>query len=685
MPMHTLQGAFTSGELSPSLTARVDLAKYQQGCKLLRNMLVQPHGGAVKRPGFLLLDSLPADAVLIPFVFNVDQAYCLVFGERWLRVARADGMIMNGASPYQIASPFTLEQARRLSYAQSADVLFLACQGVAPYRLKRYGHASWVFEPMNFSCPIAPPASVSGQFVNQAKKDNGDIQEAQCTTPYTYAVTALDAGGKESAISGGWNVTGPASNNWRSGDYIDVWWSSVAGATEYRIYKSEFSGRFGYVTASTGNSFRDYNVAAVLSDGPPKWKNPFPDGDYPATVCFFEQRLIFASTPKRPQTVWLSRSGDYDNFSASTPLKADDSVELTIASNEVSSVRWMMPLRSLVIGASGMEWEMASSEGALTAKTVKMTPQSYRGSAALRALIIGNTILHVTRSGREVRDLKYDFGADSYGGTDRTILAAHLLEDRRIMAWTYQPAPDAIIWAVRDDGVLLGMTFQAEHEVFAWHQHTTEGRFKTVCSVPNSSDDALYAVVERNGRYYLEVMAPRFDGLDTARCVYLDNAMLYEGAPVKILSGLSHLEGKTVGVLADGAVQGRRKVTGGKVELDSAARMAVVGLPFDADLETMPCELQTESGASVGRKKYINAVNVFFKDTVTARIGSSGGNLENIKWRTTEAHGAPLKPHTGSFRVVLPVHAQNVATVQVRSDEPLPMTVLAIVPELDVK
>ncbi len=685
MPIHGLQGAFTSGELSPSLIARIDLAKYQQGCKTLRNMYVQPHGGAVKRPGFLLLDSLPGDAALIPFVFNVDQAYCLAFGNKWLRVAMNGGMVNKDGAIYQIASPYTLAQAKKLSIAQSGDVLFIACAGVVPYRLMRYGHADWRFEAMSFACPINPPATVSGEFVNGAQKDDGSAQVAQCTTPYTYSVASVNAAGKESVISSGWDVTGPASNNWRSGDYIDVTWSAVAGAVEYRVYKAEFGGRPGYVATAGGTTFRDYNVSPVFSDGPPAWENPFPNGDYPSVVCFFEQRLIFASSAKRPQTIWMSRSGDYDNFSRSSPIKADDGVELTLASNEVSSMCWMTALRSLVMGSTGMEWEMASSEGALTAKTVKVTPQSYRGSAALRALIIGNTILHITRSGREVRDLKYDFGADSYGGTDRTILAAHLLADRRIVAWTYQPAPEGIIWAVRDDGVLLGMTFQQEHEVFAWHRHDTQGSFLNVCSVPSGQDDTLYAVIKRNKVFYLEAMAQRFDGVDTARCVYLDSALQYEGEPAKIISGLDHLEGKKVGVLADGAVQAERLVANGRVELDSKAIAATIGLPYDAELETMPCEIQGQDGTSVSRKKYINAVDVFFKDTVTAKVGASTGRMENIRWRTNEPHGSPLRPRTGTFRAMLPSLAENAATVRVLSDEPLPMTVLAIVPEMEVK
>lgn len=685
-PFTTLQGAFTSGELSPSLTARVDLSKYQQGCKTLRNFLVQPHGGAVKRPGFLLMDLLPEEAALIPFAFNASQSYCLVFGENRLRVANSRGMILGANNlPYEIESPYTLEQAKTLSYAQSGDVLFLACQGVPPHKLSRLGHAAWRFEAMNFTCPLPPPADVSGAGHNEAQKSDGAAQKWQLSTPYEYVITAVNAEGRESEASEGWKFTGPASNCWYSGDYVRVTWSAVPGAEEYRVYKKEFGGRPGFL-ASTGDlAYNDYNCRPLLSDGPPIWKDPFAGEDYPAVVCFFEQRLVFASTTKRPQTIWMSKSGAYDNFSCSSPLKADDSLELTIAANEVSSIRWMLPLRSLVLGGAGMEWEVASSEGAFTARTAKVTPQSYRGSAALRALVVGNILLHVARSGREVRDLKYDFGADSYGGTDRTILAAHLFEDRRIVSWTYQPSPDSIIWAAADDGTLLGMTFQPEHEVFAWHQHRTDGEFLSVCSVPGNDSDTLFAVVRRQGKHCLEVMAPRMRGQDVPGCVHLDSALQYRGAPVTSLSGLDHLEGREVGILADGASHARRVVRDGKVFLDNPSRDVTAGLLYEADLETMPVEITGSEGTSVGRKKYVNAVNVLFRNTVTAKVGCSFSRLEEVRWRTTEPYGKAPGIYSGAHRVVVPERARSTTSICIRSDSPLPMTVLAIMPEVEVK
>lgn len=685
----TLQPAFTSGELAPSLQARVDLSKYSQGCRTLRNFKVQPHGGAVKRPGFVLLDELPAEAVLLRFVFNNDQAYCLVFGEKWLRFFTHDGPVLDsGGAVYQIDSPYTLAQARDLSVAQSGDILFIACWGVVPQKLKRLDHNKWQFEEMTFDPPLAAPEKPTARFTNGAVKSDGSNSAAQLVTPYTYYVTAVDEDGKESEMSPGVDFKGPSSNNWQAGDYMTITWPAVAEAKEYRLYKSEFGGRPGYIAMITDLLYQDYNMAPSLTEGAPKYENPFPENDYPGVVSFFEQRLIFASSPNRPQTIWMSKSGDYGNFGKYNPLTDDAPLELTIASQEVSSMCWMATLRSLVLGSSGMEWEIAANadSAAFSAKTARARPQSYIGSAKLSPIIVGNTVLHVARSGSQVRDLKYDFGADSYAGTDCSIMAAHLLERYRIVSWTYQQHPDSIVWTVRADGVLLGLTYQAEHQVFAWHRHDTQGEFLSVCSVPYGHDDDLFAVIRRSGRYFVERMAERHIDGDYSMSVFLDCALVYDDPdrPLTTVRGLGHLEGLTVGILANGAAEAPRQVRGGAVTLDQPASRVIIGLEYVADLESMPVEIVSQEGSSVGRKKYINAVSILFHEAVNAKTGTSFDRLETIKWRSTEQFGEAPRPFSGVKNVVLPTLAENVVTVCIRSDDPTPMTVLALMPQMKV-
>ncbi|MDR1947618.1 MAG: hypothetical protein LBQ51_10715 [Desulfovibrio sp.] len=744
-PGTALQGAFTSGVLAPSLQARVDLDTYVRGCRTLKNFLVQAHGGAVKRPGFELLDILPGPAVLVPFVFNLDQAYCLAFGEQWMRVATHDGFVLSGGAPYQRTSPYTLAQARELSYMQSADVLFIACRDVVPHKLKRYGHADWRFEAMSFVAPMPPPAWDSKtvtnysyakayksgqayysytvpdsnpedgynnsytayvpinydlyqqtatdtwvpniQFVNGAKMSDGSTSPAQLTTPYTYFVTAVDADGKESELSAGADITGPASNNWQGGDYIVMSWQAVAGAVEYRVYKATFGGRPGYI-ATTGNlSYNDYNTSPSISEGAPKYEDPFPNGDYPGTVSIFEQRLVFASSRNRPQTIWMSKSGDYDNFAKYEPIGADSPLELTIASPEVTGIDWIASLRSLILGTAGTEWEIsARGEEAFSGKNAHATAQSYWGSSLKRVITIGNAILHVSSSGRQVRNLQYDFTSDSYGGTDLSILAAHLLEDAGITDWAYQKYPDSIVWAVREDGVLLGLTFQNEHKVAAWHHHETQGNFRAVCSIPHGYDYSLFAVVERDEFFAFERMADRFRLSVSEQAVFMDCAVTYSGEPQREISGLDHLEGREVGIYAAGAVQAPRVVRNGIVTLDEAVSPVTVGLLYTSDLETMPVEIVGKDGTSVALPKTINVADIIFRESQGVKVGLSFGPkaMQEIPWRSKEPYGKPPAPFSGMKSVVLPALAENVATVCIRSETPTPVTVLAIVSRIKV-
>ena len=697
-PGIALQSDFTAGELSPSLMARVDLAKYSKGCRTLRNFLVQSHGPAVKRPGFELIGELPGPAVLLEFVFNNEQTYALVFGEEWMRVATHDGFVLNeDGEPYQIDTPYTLAQAGQISYAQSADVLFIACQGVVPQRLMRLAHDDWKFEAMSFTAQIASPTGLAASFVNGAKKSDDTPSPAQLVTPYTYYVTAVNKDGKEGSLSAGVAITGPSSNNWQAGDYIRVSWAAVSGAEEYRVYKSEFGGRAGYVASVGNTNWQDYNVSPSVSEGAPKYIDPFVlDGgitDYPGTVCLFEQRLVFASTPRRPQTIWMSKSGDYGNFATYTPIADDSPIELTIASQEVSSANWMVPLRSLILGTPGMEWEIAGGANAsFTAKSAKATPQSYWGSSLKRAMIIGNIILHVSSSGSQVRNLQYEFTSDSYGGTDLSILAAHLLEKQGVIDWAYQKNPDSIVWAVRDDGVLLGLTFQAEHQISAWHRHDTQGSFKAICSIPHGQEYSLFVVVERDSVFYLERMAKRYLGGATSGAVFLDCSLTYNGEPVQTLTGLEYLNEKEVGILADGAVLAPRVVRGGQIVLDSPCSVVTVGLLYTADLETMPVEIVAQNGASVGLKKQISTINVTFNESLGVKAGlcTDPGNLggvkwQEVKWRTNEPYGIAVAPFSGVKHLTMPNMAENKLSICIRSDLPTPVTVQSVMSRIEVK
>jgi hypothetical protein len=755
---------FTSGELAETLAGRVDLSKYFQGCSLLKNFKVNPHGGVVKRTGFKLLESIPGEALLIPFVFNRNQAYCLAFMENKLRFFTKDGVILKDGAPYEIDSPYTLAQAKDMSFIQSADTLFLACWMVPPTRLIRKGHDEWEFETMSFDPPLPPPewepiqtgdaplyvtrnqssvanpdydaddpesgpqffkryqvvdrsggdpddyedisetvhslqvdnpdgsSFISGAlFVNGAVKSDGSTSPAQLTTPLSYYVSAVTDEEKESELSEAATVTGPGANNWQGGDYVKLAWQAVEGAASYRIYKAEYHGRPGFIGSTTGLEYVDHNIVASISEGSPRYIHPFAVGlddegeviyGYPGVVGLFEQRLIFASSDRNPQALWLSKSGDDGNFAVYEPMMDDSSIQLTLASSEMSSFAWLAPLRSMIVGTASMEWEITASAGAFTVKTAKATPQSYIGSAKLPPIIVGNSLLHVSGSGNKVRNLKYDFGSDSYGGTDLSILANHLFRDETIVDWSYQKYPDSIIWCVGSGGGLYGLTYMEDHQIAAWHRHETAGKFLSVCSIPGGHDDSLFVVTSREGSHYVEMMA--LESAEDKYNVYLDCASIYDGPETSVISGLDHLEGREIGLLVDGAVLGREVVSGGKVTLQRPGSVVVAGLPYEATLRTMPLELASGQGATLGRKKVVNAVNVMFHATRGAEAQVEGYRGYEFKWRADENYGVAPKAFTGVKRITVPSSGETSLRIVVAHDYPTPCHVLAMMPEIAV-
>lgn len=711
MAFYGFQSSFTAGELSPSLAVRVDLARYQSGCSLLENMVVHPHGGASKRSGFRCLAELPGKARLMPFVFSPSETYVLAWADKTLSFFTREGQVVDSTgNPYVLETPFSYEAAAKMGFVQSADVVYLVSEDFPPHKLSRFDHDQWKLEEVDFSPKVSAPSGLKG-VLHDVRTDAEKISDGLGRRSWHYVVTQIDEKGEESLPSEPCSVEGP--ENLRQTCYPKLTWEACEKATEYRIYQGK-NGKYGYIGSSLGPSFDAKNIAPDMTECPPEAHNPFAEGNYPCCVCFYQQRLVFAGSKKRPQTLWFSRTGNFESFTRSSPTRADDAMEISIAGNEVSRINWLVSLRTLLVGTGGTEWEVKSSGGALTASDISLVPQSYRGSSSLPALIVGNSVLHVTRTHREVRDLMYDFGSDSYSGSDHAVLAGHLFENHGISDWAYQQSPDSVIWCVRDDGILLGHTFLREHEVFAWHRHSTKGKFVSVCVLPSSRADELFCVTERfvSGRtvYFLERMenCPDMDeesgALSDKTLFYADCALHYSagehgGKPVRYVGGLEHLLGESVAVCADGAVcppqtvrrirvqdeedeEGGREITG--IDLGYYAKNVTAGLGYAAKLKSMPLEAEGAYGSTLGRRKTLQKIGIYFRNTNFAKIGADFERMDEVKWRRNEKPGEPVRLHTDYAFMHLGQSYANQSYACVMSDAPLPLTVLAVLPEVGV-
>jgi hypothetical protein len=320
-----------------------------------------------------------------------------------------------------------------------------------------------------------------------------------------------------------------------------IGWDVVPGAAEYNVYRKDLnSGIFGFVGIAASNTFTDVNAPIDQSDSPPGERNPFPGvGDFPSTVIHAQQRRIFANTDNDPETVFASRVGNFRNFTTNTPIQADDAVTFGLAGREVNAIKHLIEIGTLVVLTSGGEWAILGNEaGILTPVSINAKQNAYNGSAAIRPLVVGGNALYVQARGSIVRDLLFDVQVDGYRGNDLTIFSAHLVDAFTIRDWAYQQIPHSIVWSVRSDGTLLGLTYVREHELVGWHRHDFDGIVEQVAVVAEGNEDFLYAVIKRtvtglaslggSTRRYIERFRTRRVG-DIKDSIFVDSSLSFDG------------------------------------------------------------------------------------------------------------------------------------------------------------
>lgn len=435
-------------------------------------------------------------------------------------------------------------------------------------------------------------------------------------------------------------------------------------------------------TAYTGGG-----IFLKSTDAIPSWKWSIGawsvDQGYPATVTYSQQRQIFGATPGQPQTMWMSRIAGYTDFGASIPLLDDDAINFTIFSREVNEIRHLVELSELLVLTSGGEWVCkGGQDGVLTPSTINVKRQGGNGCSHVPPIIVNNTCLYIQDRGNQIRSLGYNFANDAYVGGDLTVMSNHLFTGHTIVDWAYQQFPFTCIWMVRDDGKLLGLTYLQEQEVAAWHWHDTDGYFESVSCIPGTDEDEVYFVVRRtiNGSSmrYIEKLAPRnFSSLEDA--FFVDCGLTYDGSPADVISGLNHLEGKTVSILADGNVHPQRTVVGGSVTLDYDASKVHIGLPITADLE--PLSL-TISGANILDKcKLISKVSMMVESSRGIYIGPDTSHLYEYMPASTLA---TLQTETGIIEMLIDSTWDKNGTFIVRQTDPLPLSILSLIPDVSV-
>lgn len=584
---------------------------------------------------------------------------------------------------YTLATPWVEADLPYLKYTQSADVLTVTRHGYDPRNITRTAHDSWSIAAESFASTVTVPTGLGTAAVGTGA---GSYNKT-----YRYVVTAFDAEGIESLPSAETSITTPSLSTTAG---VKITWTPVAGASKYYIYKdpSDNSGVYGFIGETVNAEFTDFNIGPDTSASPPEDNEPFLGAnDKPGVAGYYQQRKLYGDTVNQPQTMFATQTGIFDSLRSSTPTKASDAIEFTINSRQVNRIQHFVPMNELIILTTGGEWKV--SEGAdyvMTPATVGARQQSTIGASDVTPIIIGGVAIFVQEEGSKIYNLHADStisidGTQNLKEADLTILSDHLFRGYTITDISHAKEPDGIVWCVRSDGKLLGLTYQLEHQVQGWHVHETDGEFESVATISESGRSVTYFIVKRtiNGqtRRYVEFLEAREEAV-AEDCFYLDSGLSYSGPAVTSVSGLDHLEGETVVALIDAKVARGLVVTNGAVTLPYSGSKIHIGLPYVCDLETL--DIDSAERTLQGRVKSV--ANVALK-VFQSRGGFIGPDFDNLleipPRRDSDGYDPiPLRSFTQEINVQ-PTWSEG-GRVAIRQDAPLPMAILTITPSLDV-
>jgi len=586
---------------------------------------------------------------------------------------------------YHAGSPYNGVDLADLDYEQTADTLYLAHLNYPPTKLVRSDNASWSFATVTFVPGISPPSSTTVA-ATIADEDAADSGLNYFPETAVYCVTAVDDNTTEESI--GSPPVSAYNDLTLKRNYNTLSWPAASGATRYNVYKANNTQFYGYIGTTTQLSFIDDNIGPAYDQAPPVANNPFAiAGNYPSTVTLFQQRSIWARSTNVPHGIWTSKSALIENMDYSRPLRADDAMSFAIMAGQVNSVNQLTSTTTLLALTSNNVFKIdGDGNGAPLdgASPPLIQREVGRGSSRLPPLVVDNVVFYVPSLGSSIRSLGYDFTMDGLRANDITIFSPHFFLGHTIVSWCYSQEPCSLIWAARDDGVLLCFTWEQEQNVWGWTECQTDGLVQSVCSITEDGEDRVYLIVQRtiNGQTYrfVERMVSHF--WDTlAESCFLDCAVSASFAtPQSTFTGLWHLEGATnVAGLVDGVPVTGLTVTNGSVTLPASIGSGSVvsfGLPYSVDIETLPLRINVPGeGSNIG--KIQNPTKSVFTLSQTGPINAGIGytDLFPVPPRMTDPPNALFD---GVYLMSMDNKVRDECTVWINQTAPMPFTLLGV-------
>lgn len=642
--IYKIQSNFSSGELSPRLLARVDLDQYSSGCKTMLNAYPLAHGGAKRRQGSVYVGEVfdsTEPAKFIPFVFSKDISYIAVINGGRIEFIKDGAFILNAGPRYYISSPYTASELTDIRFTQLGIDVYITHPNHPPKILTATGDTAWTLTDVPFIYNA----------ITDYWYENSDVEFKIIGGTTTFAVgdTFSWLNPSTTAIAGGSNVG--------NGIVFGIEYSSLAIAETWTLtctYADENRQEWSVSGSTSGTKIA-------------KWTTT----NYPTAVGSFDQRLWFGGTALEPQTIWGSVIGNPINLTLGS--LSSDGVQFTAASNRYDKINHLASGRYLLPLTYGSEFSLVGGADGITPSSVNLTQHTAHGSNDIAPVRIGQEFIFFTRGGSKARAISYSFAEDVNVAPDITLLADHISNspEEGFVDACFAADPDYVAWVVRSDGVMASATHLRDNGTTGWARHTTDGLYESVISVPHGSVDDVYQVVLRSvdgtARRYVEYF-------DYTRVINSDSSLDLSGTDQTVWTGLDHLEGEVVDIVADGNVHPQRTVTSGSITLEYPADSIQVGLHYATTIELQHPQLSLNDGTTQGRMISINEIILRLEDTIGVTVNGTAQAFRIFG----DTFDTSVEPYTGDIRV----HSLGWSadeTVTIEQLVPRPFTLLGVV------
>lgn len=679
----TIQSNFTSGELDPKLLGRVDLAVYYSAARRARNVTPLVQGGMSRRDGCEFIDekNTPTNDRIFSFQFSTTDSYLLGLADLRLHIYK-DGTVLqlniNGSGNDFLAIPYTAAQIPDIDIVQSADTIILVHPDVAPQKIVRTSDTVWAISTIpltnvpqfDFDDASSPTPTSEVQVITFSNQNTSDsyrlglegiltediiFSNDQSTNAKNIRIALQDL---PNTANSGISVVASSITVYTvtfAGDSAKDWDLLTGTAVNTELVTFEVS-----TSETTPGVSRAEDVWSVTRG-------------WPRTTTFHEARLYFGGSKSRPQTLWGSFVNDFFNFDAGR-ARADEGIDVTLDTDQVNAIQGIISNRALQIFTTGQEFFVPQSP--ITPEGIAVIPQTNFGSKRVRPINIDGRTLIIQRTGKAIREFVQSSDVTNiYNSNSITLLASHIvLNPTRMAASKGSEDVDAnYAYFVNSDGTLLIYNVLGAEGIVGFTLWNITGfNFNDVAVV---NDEVFVLLGDGSSSYICRMASTRVADLGVKKATPVNG----------IFTGLGHLEGKTVDIVGDGAFDGTAVVTGGQVTVDSDHTNTEVGLRFTPLIETMPLNIPLENGPNFAEQKKINRISVDFFESLGIIVSNSVGQSARIANKTMgEDVFDDLVPQTGRKDIWL-FGWDNVATVTITQEEPVPMTILSIAVEVGVQ